>query len=287
MYKKKTKRDISSFQETQRAKDYVDLSFTVVLVEPEHSGNIGSVARVMENFNFEKLVIFNPYESVDKIRSYETQGFAMHGKELLINSEIIELDNPEDHLKEFESFLKRYDYIIATTARGKSYSNIRRLAIFPEDLELPISANPFKIAILFGKESRGLTNEEIGLADILLRIPTSNKYSALNLSHACGIILYELFKKINTLNIGRGKHPVLIATRDDRLILLNIIKEIMDKLKIRTYKEDNMFYAFRNIFGRSLMSKKELSLILGLFSKVNMLLDNVKQYENLDETPKI
>lgn len=282
MNKKKTLRDTDSFQETRRAKVYENLSFTVVLVQPEHSGNIGSIARVMENFNFDKLVIFNPNESVDKIRSYETQGFAMHGKDILFNSEIIELDNQEDYLKEFETFLKRYDYIIATTARGKSYSNIRRLAIFPEDFELPISVNPLNIAILFGKESRGLTNEEIGLADILLRIPTSNKYSALNLSHACGIILYELFKKINILNIGRGIHPVLIASRDDRLIMLNIIKEIINKLKISTHKEENVFFAFRNILGRSLMSKKELSLTLGLFSKVNMLLDNVKPYENSD-----
>jgi tRNA/rRNA methyltransferase len=280
MNKKNTKREIALFQETHRVKDYANLSFTVVLVKPEHSGNIGSIARVMENFNFDKLIIFNPIESIDKIQSYETQGFAMHGKEILANSEIIELNNKKDHLKEFETFLKRFDYIIATTARGKSYSNIRRLAIFPEDLELPISVNPLKIAILFGKESRGLTNEEIGLADILLRIPTSNKYSALNLSHACAIILYEIFKKVNMINIGRGEHPVLIASRDDRLILLNIIKEIIKKLKIRTYKEENVYFAFRNILSRKMMSKRELSLTLGLFSKVNMLLDNVKPYEN-------
>jgi TrmH family RNA methyltransferase len=282
MNKKNSKREIASFQETHRAKVFENLNFTIVLVQPEHSGNIGSVARVMENFNFDRLVIFNPIESVDKILSYETQGFAMHGKKILSNSEIIELSNQKHHLKEFENFLKRFDYIIATTARGKSYSNIRRLAIFPEDLELPHSVNPLKIAILLGKESRGLTNEEIGLADILLRIPTSNKYSALNLSHACGIILYEIFKKINVLNIGRGEHPVLIASRDDRLILLNIIKDIINKLKIRTHKEEKVFFAFRNILGRSLISEKELSLILGLFSKVNILLDNVKPYENSD-----
>jgi TrmH family RNA methyltransferase len=282
MNKRKAKREIVSFQETHRGKDYANLSFRVVLVQPEHSGNIGSIARVMENFNFDKLVIFNPIESIDKILSYETQGFAMHGKNILLNSEIIELDNQKEHLKEFEIFLKKFDYVIATTARGKSYSNIRRLAIFPEDLELPISVNPLKIAILFGKESRGLTNEEIGLADILLRIPTSNKYSALNLSHACGIILYEIFKIISVINIGRGEHPVLISSRDDRLFLLNIIKDIINKLKIRTYKEENVFFAFRNILGRSMISKKELSLILGLFSKVNILLDNVKPYENSD-----
>ncbi|GAH98095.1 unnamed protein product, partial [marine sediment metagenome] len=74
-------------------------------------------------------------------------------------------------------------------------------------MTLPISVEPLNIAILFGKESRGLTNEEISLADIILRIPTNSDFSALNLSHACGIVLYEIFKKINLLTIGRGDNP--------------------------------------------------------------------------------
>ena len=280
MNQKRIKREIESFQETQRVQKYENLSFTIVLVQPEHSGNIGSIARVMENFDFKKLTIFNPIESVDKILSYETQGFAMHGKDILLNAEIIEVNNRDDHLSEFLNFLKRFDYIIATTARGKRYSNIRRLAIFPEHFSLPISVKPLNIAILFGKESRGLINEEISFADILLRIRTNTEYSALNLSHACGIILYEIFKKLNILNIGRGINPVLIADKEDRLILLNIIKDIIEKLKIRSYKKENVYFAFRNIFGRSMMSKKELSLILGLFSKINTLLGRKSLYEN-------
>ncbi|MFW9828483.1 MAG: RNA methyltransferase [Candidatus Thorarchaeota archaeon] len=278
MDKKKRGSELQTFQETNRAREHENLSFTIILVKPEHSGNIGAISRVMENFNFKKLVIFNPIEAIENIFSYETQGFAMHGKEILLNAEIVDLKNQKNHLSEFEKFLKKFDYVIATTAQGKSYTNIRRLAIFPEDLSFPISSKPLKIAILFGRESRGLTNEEISLADILLRIPTSSNYSTLNLSHACGIILYEIFKKINILNIGQGKHPVLIADREDRLILLDIIKQIIEKLKIRNYKEDRVFFAFRNIFGRNMMSKKELSLILGLFSKVNNILDRKKLY---------
>ncbi len=279
MDKKKNNRGITAFQETHRAEAYENISFTIILVQPEHSGNIGAVARVMENFNFKNLVIFNPIENVDKILSYETQGFAMHGKNILFNAKIVDVKNPENHISEFKQFIKKFDYIIATTARGKTSSNIRRLAIFAEDINLPVSKGSLNIAILFGKESRGLTNEEIGLADILLRIPTSRDYSALNLSHACGIILYEIFKKINVLNIGRGVSPVLIADKEDRSILLRIIEEIIEKLKIRSHKKENVFFAFRNIFGRSLLSKKELSLILGVFSKINKLLREMNLYQ--------
>ena len=63
----------------------------------------------MENFNFEKLICFNPIESPDKIKSHETYGFAMHGKEILSNAEIITIENQKDHIREFHKFIKKFD----------------------------------------------------------------------------------------------------------------------------------------------------------------------------------
>lgn len=279
MNKKKLKRDLDSYQETQRAEEYKNLTFTIVLVKPEHSGNIGAIARVMRNFNFEKLVIFNPIESRENILNYETQGFAMHGKNILMDAEVIEVEEQKNHMSNFKMLLKQFDLVIATTAKGERNSNIKRLSIFPIDLSLPNSTSPLNIAILFGRESRGLTNDEIGLADILLRIPTGLDYPALNISHACGVILYEIFKKIHIINIGRGVHPVLLADREDRQLLQNLVQNIINKLKIRTYKKENVKFAFRNVFERSLMSKRELSLITGVFSKVDSILENLDLYE--------
>jgi len=279
MDKKRTKNELNSFQETKLEGKYKNISFTIILVRPEHAGNIGSIARVMKNFNFEKLVIFNPLEKIELIKSYESQGFAMHGKDILLNAEIFEVQNKEQHITELTGFLKKFDLIIGTTARGMRNTNIRRLAIFPDDLIIPVSEKPLNIAILFGRESRGLTNEEISCADIILRIPASNEYSALNLSHACGIILYEIFKKINILNIGRGDHPVLLADKEDRKFLFSFINNLIEKLKIRDYKEENVLFAFKNVFERALISKKELSLILGLFSKIDSVLKNMKLFE--------
>lgn len=280
MDKKKIKRKLDTFQDTHLIKEYETLSFSVVLVQPEHAGNIGSIARLMENFNFKKLVIVNPIEKIEKIFSYETQGFAMHGKDILLDAELITVEKQEDHLSTLKNYLKKFDLIIATTAKGESYLNIRRLAIFPEDLIFPKSENSLEIAILFGKESRGLTNEEINLADIILRIPTGHNYPTLNISHACGIILYEIFKKINVLTIGRGQHPVLYADKEDRVVLYKFIDNLIEKLRIRTHKKENAFFAFKNVFERAFMSKKELSLITGLFSKIDSILGNQSLYES-------
>jgi TrmH family RNA methyltransferase len=275
----KISKELKSFKETQRNDLYKNLNFTVILVSPEHSGNIGSVARIMENFNFKNLVCFNPIESVDQILSHKTYGFAMHGKYILSNAKIITLRNQDEYFAEFQKFINKFDLVIATTAKGKRYTNIKRLAIFPDDLVMPVSKKPLNIAVLFGKESRGLTNEEISLADILIRIPTGEIYPTLNLSHACGIILYEIFKKINIINIGRGEKPVLLADKEDRRLLYSFIDNIIKKLNVRQYKEDNMFFAFKNIFERSIMSKKELRLTIGVFSKLDSILNNIDPYK--------
>ncbi len=277
--KKKTYRELELFRKTQINEKYKNLSFSVVLVQPETGANIGSIARVMRNFNFTKLIIFNPIESVENIRSYNSQGFAMHGSEILFNSEIITLQNQENHLLKLKQFLKKFDLILATTAKGSNYKNIKRIGLPPEDFELPASEKPLNIAIVFGRESSGLTNEEINLADISIRIPTNSNYPTLNISHACGIILYEIFKKINIMTIGRGKNPVLIADKDDRLILYKIIKKIIDCIKIRTHRKNRVHQAFKNVFERSIMSKKELSLIIGLFSKINSIVEDLNLYD--------
>ena len=121
--------------------------------------------------------------------------------------------------------------------------------------------------------------EKIGFVDLLIRIPTSDNYPSLNLSHSCGIILYEIFKKINNIFIGRGKNPVLLANKEDRQYLYKTIYSLMKRLKIREYREENMLFAFKNIFERTFMSRKELSLITGLYSKIESILKELDIYK--------
>ncbi len=280
MDKNKIRKKVEKFEGTHRREHFEHLSFTIMLVQPETAGNVGSVARLMKNFNFHDLVVFNPIAPVEEISSYETQGFAMHGRDILLNSDIVELDDQKSHLKILKSYLNDYDLTIGTTAKGKHFTNINRsTALFPEDLELPVSDTPLKIAILFGKESRGLTNQELDLIDILLRIPADDSYPTLNLSHAAGIILYEFFKKLHKITLGRGKNPVLLADREDRQILYEHIQTLIKTIKIRRFRKMDSLRAFKNIFERTIMSNRELSLILGLFSKLNSVLEDIDLFK--------
>ena len=81
------------------------------------------------------------------------------------------------------------------------------------------------------------------------------------------------------LNIGRGDHPVLLADKEDRKLLYVFVAKLIEKLKIRSYKEENVYLAFKNVFERAMMSKKESSLILGLFSKLEAVVKDLEIYE--------
>lgn len=272
MNKKLHRKELSSFKKTKLAPEYYNLEISVILNMPEHAANIGAIARLMKNFSFEHLVIYNPIEKVEKIRSYYSQGFAMHGKEVLNNAEIITIENQTEHLLGFKKLMNRFDIKIASTAKGMHYTNIRRLATFPAEMTLPISEKPLKIALIFGRESHGLTNDEIEMTDLVIRIPSEEDYPTLNLSQACGIILYEIYKKIHTLEIGRGLKPVLLANNEEKQILYKLIKSIIFNLRVRTYRKENIIFAFKNVFERAFVSKKELNLIIGVFSKLNSYL---------------
>ena len=149
---------------------------SIIFVEPEGSGNIGSLARVMKNFGFDKLVLVKPPE----LDNNETRMMAMHAYDLIEKARIFPT---------FKDAIKDFDHVIGTTACLCRHKNIAPLKSF---LKKPI---PDNAAIVFGRESTGLTNEEKELCEQLITIPANKKYSTLNVTHAAAIVLYELFQK--------------------------------------------------------------------------------------------
>jgi len=154
--------------------------FTVVLVEPESDGNIGFVSRAMKNFGLKNLIIVKPKAPLgDEIKAY-----SMHGYDIYARSKI------EDSL----DCLKRFDIIVGFTANVKYGAKILRDPLPARDLIKNLGpASSRNIALVFGRESRGLTNGELAMCDIVSTIPADSAYPTMNLSHAVSIVLYELF----------------------------------------------------------------------------------------------
>lgn len=219
-----------------------------------YSGNIGSSARVIKNFGFHCLVLISPLCEINA----ESYKFAVHAKDLLLSSKIYQ---------SIDIFIEeeKIDFVVGTTARVGGDKNPRRNAIlsqFIRDLELPKG----NIAILFGNEETGLTNEELEKVDLLVTIPTSDIYPSLNLSHAVAIIAYEL-----SLNLRKSRPlPYRFSTKEERNILIDYLLELADivleefgESRKRIYR-DILF----NWVNRAFLTGREVHSLIGFVRRL-------------------
>jgi TrmH family RNA methyltransferase len=226
---------------------------TVVLTEPKTEGNIGALARVMKNFDLKNLVLIKP--KCNHL-GLDAKSRAKHAKDILKNASV----------KDF-SYLKKFDYVIGTTAMLGTDYNIPRSPLTPEQLADKIYNVKGKIALLFGRDSFGLTNEEIKKCDFIVTIPTHKKYPTMNISHAASVIFYALFKKIGKENISEH---IITATKKEKDIILKNINKILNKLEFQTkQKKDTQKIVWKRIIGKSLLTKREAYALLGFLRKLS------------------
>lgn len=244
-------------------------SITIILVQTETGGNIGSVCRVMKNFCFEKLILFNPIADPQESTIF---GYAMHGDQILKQAEIIRCD-PSKEILTLRELFHRFDLVIGTSAKGIEYNNITRTPQYLEEFNLENIPSQTKIGLVFGRESTGLTNEQISLTDFCLRIPANPNYTSLNLSHAVGIILYQCFISASYYNDTRG----LLASKEEKDRLIRKFSEIVSHIDLRSDDPKPVIMAFKNLLGRALLSKTEFDKIFGVFFKIQKAIHKMEE----------
>ena len=228
---------------------------SVVLMGVENSGNIGAVARAMKNFGINELILIEPkaeHLSDEAIRR------AKHGKDVLEKAKIKKI-----------GFLKNFDYVIGTTSKLGTDYNIQRTALMPWEVseKINMAEKSLKIAVVFGRESIGLTNKEIRHCDFIATIPCVKEYSALNLSHAVAIMLYEITKNYKLK--GQRKEDVEYATAKEKGLVMKEINGILNNVKFSTkYKKETQEKVWKRIFSKSMMTKREAFAVIGLLKKI-------------------
>ncbi len=225
---------------------------SIILISPEHEGNVGAVARVMKNFGFGKLFVVNP-------KCDPTGNMALarskHAKDILLKAKVGD-----------EKLLKKFDYIIGTTARLGSDYNIPRSPVTPEQLANKIVGKRKKFALLFGREGSGLTNEEIKMCDFIVTIPTSPKYPVMNLSQSVSVVLYELFKHQNKKKIAQHIIPISAAEKKQ---ILKMVDKVLTKMPFRTEdKKETQRVTWKRLLGKSMLTKREAYAIMGFLRKL-------------------
>ena len=152
----------------------------IILIETTNSGNIGSALRAMKTMNFSRLCLVRPKD----FPSDEVETMAANAKDLIKQIEVV------DNLDEA---LEGMNFIVGTSSR------MRKVPWPNETLEnaspriISEVENKTNVAILFGREDRGLTNDELQRCNLHLYIPANKDYPVLNLSMAVQVVCYQLY----------------------------------------------------------------------------------------------
>ena len=234
----------------------------VVLVEPAGTINVGSVARLCENFNINELRLVSP--KCDYLAK-ESKKMAVRGLKILEEAKIY---------KDLNSALSDCSRIIATCGRKDHgeiplYSNKEALRWALE------SEREETIAIVFGREDRGLSNEELLKANKVISLNTSDNYPSLNLSHAVAIVLHQLnqFNKLHLVkpNIKNSSPSNLITLEDCINDLGSLLIDIGFLMK-HTYKAK--MTKVKQMLIRAEVKDDEVALIRGIINQNILAIKN-------------
>ena len=233
---------------------------TMAVVEPEFGLNLGYVARTMSNFGLQKLIVVSS-KRLDRKRLDEAKLFASHGRKLI------------DEIKFVPSMAKlreKFPLLIGTTAiEGTRKANLTRKTLGVEEcaskLADRISARPSTSCIVLGRDTTGMTNEELKSCDYNMTIRASNEYNTLNVSHAAAIILF-VFSESLEKNPTQTKE-VAASTRKERKRALLLFEELAEASEFQRFKSGLLSEAMTRLFDRGEPSLREIYLLMGLASK--------------------
>ncbi len=224
---------------------------TLACIGMRVEGNIGAIARVMKNFGvIDLLLIDSPVDHLAKT----AMDRACHAQDVLKNARKADL-----------SALQEFDYVIGTTAQLGGNTNFPRQPLTPRQLGEKITVGQ-KICIVLGREDSGLHNHEIELCDVIVSIPSSPKYKTLNISHACGIILYELFL---ALQGETSTSHIEYASKVDIDHAKKLAEEVIETIEFTTEdKKETQNVLWNKIISKSFLTKRESFALMGFFKKL-------------------
>ncbi len=222
----------------------------VVLVEPIFGGNIGSVCRAMNNNGITDLAIVNPRPATDWD---DARKLACNAKAQL---------DARKEFKTLEEAVAGCTVVAGSSARTGFY---RDTAHTPREFA-PIalnSAKDHKIALVFGREDKGLFNEELALCTQIIQIPSSEQYTSLNLSHAVMVCCYELFTAAEVFQPSEEKADEANSELRERMFAT--WREMMIKTEFtHEQKLEHMMMGLRRIFSRGKLTVPDVKILMGL-----------------------
>jgi len=239
--------------------DYSEVSFPafatnvcIVLVAPEHDGNIGAVARSMMNFGITDLRVVG--RGTDW--SEETRKRAKNAQYVLNNA---------SGFDSLEAATSDCSLVVGTSGkREHGDKTAMRHFLLPEELPERLSGIQGKSALVFGPEGKGLVNDQLRSCDLLVTIPTWEGYPILNLSHAVTILCFSWFTRTSDSTISGTEGRVLDAELRRRL--REEVTRLVRSIPTKEHKRQGMEETLVRVIMRGLPKDDEIHRILGILS---------------------
>ena len=231
--------------------------FGFILVNPQLGENIGACARALKNFGFSNLNIVAPRDPWPNTKARMTSVGAYN---IIQKAKIY---------KNVSDAVKNYDLVFASTARKRDV-NKKHISLASFVKLLP-KYKKINIGIMFGPEASGLSNHDLSLSNFIIQIPTSNKLTSLNLSHAAIVVCYEIYKSLNITKFKKEKILNKLTSKSSIKNLIKYLEKMLDKKNFfkPPEKKKSMILNINNIFGRLELSDKELRILFSIFSSLN------------------
>lgn len=206
----------------------------------------------MKNFGFKDLVLVNPC----RIEDFGS-AMASHARDVLQMSRTV---------SSLQEALEGTNLVVGTTgkrleeAKHHLRQHLRVPCLAPWELAEKLRGKEGTVALLLGREDCGLDSEELAICDMIVSIPTSEKYPVLNISHAAAILFYELSM------IENGSYQM--AKRESLLLLQDRCKSLLQEVGYPEHKIEFTVLMLRRVLGRAELTEREARTLLGIIKNI-------------------
>lgn len=240
-----------------KALDYI----RVVLIQPTHPGNIGAAARAMANMGISQLVLVDPVDFPSPVATARAAG----ADDLLEGAQVVAT---------LDEAIADCTLVIGSTARSRSIQwpekTPRESAEF---IDAELAQGGGQVALLFGRESSGMTNEELERCQYLVRIPVEETFSSLNLASAVLVLLYELRWQLADREVGAGIDGDKLATSEEMRHFYEHLQTFVQRIEFGDGRSSKLHRKMTRLFNRVRMYNQEVRMLRGLFRSVEDKLD--------------
>jgi tRNA/rRNA methyltransferase len=223
----------------------------VVLVRPRDPNNIGAAARAMKNFGFSDLWVVTPHPPV-----WREVVSAVNAEDVLANARVVNT---------LDEAISDCNLVVGTTDRTRVEA--KQTVYTPLDLSRELSEADYQLALVFGSEKHGLTNEDLSRCHRVLSIPTQPNCPSMNLGQAVAVCCYELIRADAQSSIV--PRPAETATAGATEAALQLALEVLRTIDfVLPGNEPDLKRRLRSSLLRFKLNKYDVEMLCGVLSRI-------------------